>query len=117
MMFRSFAQCLTGTVNLAFAPAAAATATTNTPFVPTACSFRRHALAALETAVALYSCIASLPHAPKGTLIFTKIRSLASSYGCLWALWRCRNLMSSHWIRKSEVYIILFSLVLGNDVY
>jgi hypothetical protein len=39
MMFKSFAQSLTGTVNLALAPTTAATATTNIPLAHTAFSF------------------------------------------------------------------------------
>ena len=39
MMFKYFAQPLTGTANIALAPTAAATATTNIAFAHTACSF------------------------------------------------------------------------------
>jgi len=97
MMFKSFAQPLTGTASIALVPTAAATVTTNFALAPTACSFWRHALAALDTTVALYSCIASSPHAPKGTFILTKIRGLASSYWSLRTPCLRRGLAGSHW--------------------
>ena len=57
-------------------PVQALTTTANIALAHAARSFCGHALPALEAAVALRSCIASLPHAAKGTLIFTKIQAL-----------------------------------------
>jgi hypothetical protein len=74
MMFKYFAQPLTGTANIALA---------NIAFAHTACPLGGHALAALETTVALHSNIASFFHACKGTFILTKIKALSSSY---WSL-------------------------------